>query len=607
MANLLIVESPAKAKTIEKYLGEGWEVKASLGHVRDLPENEMAVSVPDFRPSYTWTGDGKSVCEMLKRAANRAISSGGEVYLGSDDDREGEAISWHLQQILGLQNPKRIRLGEITKKGVLKAVSEPATINVCLVAAQEARRIVDRFVGYMVSPFVQELLGRYDYSAGRVQSIAVRLVVDRENQIQSHSALAHYGATATFEGGWKASWDTGKEKITDKELALTVASIKKFKVLEASTEKSKSAPFAPFITSTLQQAASNALNIRAKKCMDAAQKLYEGGHITYMRTDNPNLTDDMIAAVRAYSEINNLPLPETARYWKAKDGAQEAHKGIHPTDINVLEAGETEDEKALYKLIWKRTVACQLADAEFLNRKLVLGADLNGAPIQMIATQQTLVTPGYKVLLSEDQAEDNESEATEPNIALPLLEIGEYVSAVSNSLDSFKTKAAKRYSEATLVKELEKNGIGRPSSFAAIMESITKTRKYLRIKKGTKFFEPTERGQALAQSLTGRFSFMEVEFTRELEIKLDLIASNKARYKEVLSDFYSKLNQELESAQKNLTPLHQCPLCARGLLLVQGDKKEFFGCRGFFDKTCKGAFPAIDGKPVFPTQAALAN
>ncbi|EPK6584971.1 type I DNA topoisomerase [Pseudomonas aeruginosa] len=603
MGNLLIVESPAKAKTFEGYLGPGWEVKASFGHIRDLPEHEMGVAGPEYRPDYVFIGEGKKVSEVLKNAARRALSSGGAVYLGSDDDREGEAIAWHLQQVLGLQDPKRITFGEISKKEILRAVAEPRKINVRLVAAQEARRILDRIVGYYISPIVQELMATYDYSAGRVQSVAVLLVVERENLIRAHTAVTHHSARFAFQGGWSADW-APDEKCTDLATAERIANARQFTVLEHSVGESRSSPFKPFITSTLQQAASNALNLRSKACMEAAQKLYEAGHITYMRTDNPNLTDDMLVAVRDYCAAQNLPLSDEPRTWKAKADAQEAHKGIHPTDITRLEAGEDEAQRKLYQLIWKRTVACQMADAVFKVTKVKLKPEGLDGTVAVTGEHSELVSPGYKTILAEDDSEDKPDEVSHTTGAIPPLETGASLTATSGEVVTTKTKAARRFTEASLVKELESRGIGRPSSFAAIMENISKTRRYVQLKKGTKFLEPTDRGEKLVQVLLNRFSFMDVDFTRDLERKLDEIAKGTANYRSVIAGFHQQLQDEIAKLLREIEPLHPCPKCGRGLLLIEKKKEKgkeasaFFGCRGFFDKKCDGIYPAKDGAPV---------
>ncbi|WP_313479287.1 type I DNA topoisomerase [Stutzerimonas kunmingensis] len=597
MTNLLIVESPKKAKTIAGYLGPEWEVHASVGHVRDLPDKSIGVSPPDFRPEYVFTGNGKEICERLSRVASRCE----HVYLGSDDDREGEAIAWHLQQILGLKEPRRIAFGEVTKSSITKAISEWRKIDVHRVASQEARRITDRLVGYQVSPTLQRALGSWDLSAGRVQSVALKIVVELEHKIEQHQALSYYTVEAEFDGGWSAQWQSGEKHFTDKHLAELVAKAKNFTVLDYETTHSTSAPFSPFITSTLQQAASNALKMRPKICMETAQSLYQQGLITYMRTDNPNLTDEMIQAVRLYATDHGLALPPEPRSWKAPEGAQEAHKAIMPTDLSRLEAGETDKEKDLYRLIWLRTVACQLADAEFKNHKITLESKNTEQPYVFCATYQELTKPGYKQLMQRDDTEEAE-EGGAPNAALPMMAAGSAITAKQARVKTQKTKAQKRFTEASLIKQLERLGVGRPSSYAGIMETITKERGYVRNKGKTQFLEPTERGLKVYKALEGRFSFMNVDYTNELESKLDGIQSGTSKYKAVLSEVYSDLSREIDDFKSHVKPIHPCPKCGNGLMHTKSAKGSFWSCSGFMDGSCDVALPDKEGTPLLAAQ-----
>lgn len=597
MTNLLIVESPKKAKTIAGYLGPEWEVHASVGHVRDLPEKSIGVSPPDFRPEYVFTGNGKEICERLSRVAARCE----HVYLGSDDDREGEAIAWHLQQILGLKEPRRIAFGEVTKTSITKAISEWRKIDVHRVASQEARRITDRLVGYQVSPTIQRALGNWDLSAGRVQSVALKIVVELEQKIEQHQALSYYTVEADFDGGWSAQWHSGEKHFTDKQQADLVAKARGFTVSGYETTHSSSAPFSPFITSTLQQAASNALKMRPKICMETAQSLYQQGLITYMRTDNPNLTDEMIQAVRSYATEHDLALPPSPRTWKAPEGAQEAHKAIMPTDLSKMDAGDSDKEKALYRLIWLRTVACQLADAEFKNHKLTLESIGTDRPYVFFATYQELVSAGYKQLMQRDDTEDAE-EGGAATVALPMLTTGTSITAKQVRVKAQKTKAQKRFTESSLIKQLEKLGIGRPSSYAGIMETITKERGYVRNKGKTQFLEPTERGMRVYKALEGRFSFMNVGYTNELEKRLDGIQSGTSKYKAVLSEVYNDLDREISDFKNHVKPIHPCPKCGNGLMHIKSAKGSFWSCSGFADGTCDQALPDNEGSPLLAAQ-----
>ena len=386
-AKLLILESPGKVKKVQEILGSGWKVAASVGHVRDLPVKEMGVTAPDFKPKYIPTDRGKEVLSRLAALVNNAEA----IYLATDPDREGEAIAWHLQDALKLKDAKRVTYSEITESAIKEALAAPRAIDMHLVAAQEGRRALDRLCGYMVSGPLSNAAGE-KLSAGRVQSPAVRLVVEREREIKSFQSTTHYTVEATFESvdnitdGWKAAWQLkpwlGEEEyLLEKGIAEKVATIRAFEVVDCKETENASAPPAPFSTSSLQQAASNALKFTPKQTMQLAQKLYEGGHITYMRTDSPNLSKEAVQALRAFCEEQGWPVVEKPRTWKSKEGAQEAHEAIRPTHVEIEDAGETADEKALYRLIRLRSLASQLADAQYAVRVLQLKADIDGKAV----------------------------------------------------------------------------------------------------------------------------------------------------------------------------------------------------------------------------------
>lgn len=379
--NLLILESPGKVKKVQSILGGDWKVVASVGHVRDLPERELGIALPNFTPSYTPTERGKEVLGRLKGLA----ASASAVYLATDPDREGEAIAWHLADALRLKNPRRVTYGEITESAILAAIKAPRSLDMALVSAQEARRVLDRFCGYLVSGPLSRAAGAR-LSAGRVQSPAARLVVEREQNIRNFVSVTHYGAELAFAEGWSATWLTrpwledGQEYLLNRALAEQAAALRSLTVLDCKESESRTAPPAPFTTSSLQQAASNALKFTPKQTMQLAQKLYEGGQITYMRTDSPNLSAEAVTEIRAFCESQGWPLVEKPRTWKSKDGAQEAHEAVRPTHIEVEDAGETAEEQALYRLIRLRTLASQLADAVYDVRTLRLCAELDGTP-----------------------------------------------------------------------------------------------------------------------------------------------------------------------------------------------------------------------------------
>lgn len=553
---LLILESPGKVKKVQEILGPDWKVAASVGHVRDLPPREMGVAAPDFKPKYVPTDRGKEVLSRLAKSAKQAEA----VYLATDPDREGEAIAWHLQDALKLKDARRITYAEITETAIKTALDAPRSIDMALVAAQEGRRVLDRLCGYMVSGPLSSVAGER-LSAGRVQSPAVRLVVEREREIKSFRSTIHYSAELTFEQedniaeGWKAVWqvkpwlEDGQEYLLDKALARKAAALRSLEVLDCEESERRCAPPAPFTTSSLQQAASNVLKLSPKQTMLLAQKLYEGGHITYMRTDSPNLSQEAVDAIRVYCEGQGWPLVETPRTWKSKEGAQEAHEAIRPTHIEVEEAGETDEEKALYRLIRLRSLASQLEDAVYAVRVLQLATDLDGRQALFEAKGRTLLSLGWKVLtandaVTEDAPSDDLESAAELENPVPAMKTGVLLSAQAGTVLTKKTKPTTRFTEASLVRELERRGIGRPSTYAAILDTITR-RSYVKTEK--RFLLPTQLGETVVDSLYGHFSFVEYEFTRTMELALDDIAAGKADYRTVVGKAHARLRQELQA------------------------------------------------------------
>ena len=589
-AKLLILESPGKVKKVQEILGPGWKVAASVGHVRDLPTKEMGVVGPDFKPHYVPTDRGK---EVLARLAG-FVKNADAVYLATDPDREGEAIAWHLADVLKLKDAKRVTYAEITEKAIKAALDAPRSIDMALVAAQEGRRVLDRFCGYMVSGPLSNAAGQ-KLSAGRVQSPAVRLVVEREREIQNFYSMTHYGAELTFENvdnitdGWKACWlvkpwlEEGKEYLVDRSLAEKAASLRSLEVIDCKESESSSAPPAPFTTSSLQQAASNALKFSPKQTMQLAQKLYEGGHITYMRTDSPNLSLDAVETIRTFCESQNWPLVEKPRTWKSKEGAQEAHEAIRPTHIEVEDAGDTADEKALYRLIRLRSLASQLKDAVYAVRVLQLGAELDGKQAVFEARGRTMLSQGWKVLTANDAATEDADDSAEQENPVPVMKPGTSPTALSGAVLTKRTKPAARYTEASLVRELEKLGIGRPSTYAAILDTIM-SRGYVKTEKRN--LVPTPLGAVVVDSLCGNFSFVEYEFTRTMEQALDDMAAGKAQYRTVISEAHARLEQEVQTFARATGKI--CEKC--GKAMVHRIKKpgkdgkggyDFWGCTGW--------------------------
>jgi len=598
---LMIIESTGKIEKLSAILGDGWKIAASVGHVRDLPQKEMGVAAPDFKPSYELTERGEGVVAKLKNLVKQADS----VYLATDPDREGEAISWHLQQCLKLSNPLRVTFNEITANAVKAALIAPRTIDVKRVAAQEARRVLDRLVGYMVSPELSRQTGER-LSAGRVQSPAVRLVVERERAIRAFKVTNHFGAALFFadaktSGEWSAEWLTKPKFVTednpyfmDRAFAATVAEVKAVVVKSFDESEAKRSPPPPFTTSTMQQAASVALGLDPKAAMDAAQKLYEQGHITYHRTDNPNVSDDSLGDIYAVAVKLGLDMADEPRKFKAPAGAQVGHPAVTPTHWEVEEAGETSDQRALYKLIRLRAIACQLADARYAVRTVRLEAaqPVGGKDVEFEARGRTLVYQGWLKLIAGDQTEEEDGEGKEPSNPIPVCEPGERLDVARGKLLEKKTKPPSRFTQATLVKKLESEGIGRPATYAAIMDNIV-TRAYVKTDK--KYLVPTATGELIVDSLVGKFEFLDLGFTREIEESLDRIALGEAGYKAVIAKVHDQLNRELSTLQVSATPKHPCPECGKPLRRIPGKSGHFWGCSGHPD--CSVTLPDEGGKP----------
>lgn len=600
MTTLVIVESPGKVKKITGLLGAGYKVVASVGHVRDLPPKELGVQPPDFTPHYEPTERGRSRIAELKKD----VAAASRVLLATDPDREGEAISWHLADALKLKNPERITFTAITKAAVQAAVAAPRTIDMPRVRAQEARRALDRIVGYRVSPALSGRAGQ-PLSAGRVQSPAVRLVVDREREIANFKVTEHFGAELIFandDGGqWKVAWDTkphlkdGQSYMLDAELATTVAAVRAVTVATFSDTEKGRAPAAPFTTSTLQQVAGKRLKFKPKRTMELAQRLYEQGAITYHRTDAPNMDAEGREDILAYASSAGLPVSEKARRWKAKEGAQEGHEAIRPTHAAELEAGENADERALYKLIWQRAVASQLADATYAVRTVSLAGDAAGQAVTFSGSGRTLIAPGWLVVYADDAADKSEDDDAEgSNNPIPALAEGNALTADNGRLLTKHTKPPTRFTEATLVAEMERLGIGRPSTYASIIENIT-SRAYV-IEGEKSYLFPSPVGEQIRDALVGRFRFAELDYTRGLEDQLDHIAEGQADYRAVVAEAWNALDAELGALDSAaIAPAHPCPECGKPLSRRKGQYGFFWSCTGYPD--CKVSLPDAKGKP----------
>jgi DNA topoisomerase-1 len=599
--SLVIVESPAKAKTIKKYLGSKFIVKASMGHVRDLPKSQLGVNVEkQFEPKYiTVRGKGDVLKEL--RDAGKKVK---RVYLAADPDREGEAIAWHLAQILKLplNEECRVVFNEITKTAVKDAFKHPRKINMDLVNAQQARRILDRLVGYGISPILWKKVKK-GLSAGRVQSVAVKLIIDRENEIRSFVPEEYWTVTAVLLSGeeeFEAKFfGYGRQKAELKSKAdvqelLDKIKGKRFVVEDLKTSERRRNPSPPFITSTLQQEAARKLNFRAQKTMAVAQQLYEGvdlgkegtvGLITYMRTDSTRVSETAMSEARTYikESFGDEYLPNTPRSHKKKAGAQDAHEAIRPTSVIRTPAEVKEylsrDQFRLYKLIWERFVASQMASAVFD----AVSADIRVGEALFRATGSKMKFPGFMKVYVEGK-DDNKKEE---NKWLPPLEKGQQLKRKSITPKQHFTQPPPRYTEATLVKELEEKGIGRPSTYAPTLETIKK-RGYVLME--DKRFVPSELGEIVI-GLIGEFfpEVLNVEFTAHMEDDLDQVEAGKANWVEILDRFYGPFRERLVTAEKEMAEVElqdevsdeNCEKCGSPMVYKFGRYGKFLACSAF--------------------------
>ncbi|MFA5020790.1 MAG: type I DNA topoisomerase [Patescibacteria group bacterium] len=597
---LLIVESPAKAKTISKYLDNEYTVKASIGHIRDLPKsNKNAIDIPaGFVPHYEVSPGKEKVVAELKALSKNAE----EVLLATDPDREGEAIAWHIKEAIGLKHPQRVVFHEITKEAVQEAMKHPRPIDENLKEAQEARRVLDRLFGYDLSGLLWKKL-RYGLSAGRVQSPALRIIVEREKEIRAFVPEKYFVIEAEMETpqSERISFRCAQE-IKDAGLAeQIVARAKTADWHAASVEESEAIrrAKAPFHTSTLQQASSTRLGYSPSQTMRLAQKLYEAGHITYMRTDSTNLS------AQAMKEANELIIEKFGKNYakpqkfltKSKN-AQEAHEAIRPTHFSKLEAGATPQEHKLYQLIWNRTMASQMADAKMLKTRVTArispparGGDQEGEGVpDFIADGMRIVFDGWLAADQKSRGEETE---------LPKVEKGEKLKLLEITNTEKQTEPPHRYSEAGLVKELEKRGIGRPSTYASIINTIL-ARGY--VEKEQKSLKSTDTGEVVADFLEKYFSgYISDTYTAELEDELDEIAKGKLTYLKLLTDFYGPFAKEIK-AKKDIEKISnlgdapagiKCPDCGSPMIIKLSRGGKFYSCSRYPD--CSGAM-TIEGK-----------
>ncbi|MGL6006243.1 type I DNA topoisomerase [Aeromonas sobria] len=622
--SLVIVESPAKAKTINKYLGKDYVVKSSVGHVRDLPTSGSASTEPKkpvirgiklsetekaakdrkalfarmgINPTAGWQanyqilpGKEKVVSELQALAEKADI-----IYLATDLDREGEAIAWHLREIIGGDDSryKRVVFNEITKSAIQEAFAQPSELNIHRVNAQQARRFLDRVVGYMVSPLLWKKLAR-GLSAGRVQSVAVRLIVDKEREIKAFVPVEFWDLNADLLTGEQSALrmevvsrnGADFKPVTQAETFAAVAALEgvDYKVVNREDKPTGSKPSAPFITSTLQQAASTRLSFGVKKTMMMAQRLYEAGYITYMRTDSTNLSKEAVEALREYigEQFGAAYLPAEPLLYGAKAGAQEAHEAIRPSSVLVtaeMLEGMEPDAMRLYDLIWRQFVACQMTPAQYDSSTLTVKA----GEFELKARGRILRFAGWTKALPPMGRKGDDSQ-------LPAVTVGEVLKLVKLDPRQHFTKPPARFTEAALVRELEKRGIGRPSTYASIISTIV-DRGYVRVESRRFFAE--KMGEIVTDRLVENFvELMNYEFTAKMEDKLDGVAEGSLEWKQVLDSFYAEFTQELEKADKSseeggmranqmvMTDI-DCPDCSRKMGIRTATTGVFLGCSGY--------------------------
>lgn len=616
--NLVIVESPSKAKTIGKYLGSDYKVEACMGHLRDLPKSTMGVDIEhDFTPEYVPLAGKEAIISELRNASEKAAC----VYLATDPDREGEAISWHLKVLLSLpdEKSKRVTFNEITKNVVLQSIQQPREIDSDLVDAQQARRILDRIVGYQLSPLLWKKVRR-GLSAGRVQSVATRLVVEREREILAFVPKEFWTLDVKLRcinktGSFLARYygDGKKRELHSVEEADQIIEDIRGKILtiqDIKRSEKRRSPTPPFITSTLQQEASRKLNMTPRRTMVVAQQLYEGvditgegtvGLITYMRTDSLRLSEEALAAAKEFiiDRYGAPYYPGTARHFRKKEGAQDAHEAIRPSNVRLdpetIKDDLTREQYRLYKLIWSRFVACQMSDARYD----AVQVDTVCAGHVFRAADQIMRFPGFTAVYEEGR--DDETE--EKNEKIPELDGSERLTAEHMEKEQHFTMPPARYTEATLVKAMEERGVGRPSTYASIVATI-QDRDYV-IKK-EKRLSPTPLGMVVTDLMIERFNdIIDVEFTANMEHQLDEVETGKLPWKQVLRSFYAGFHKEMLDAEQALegkrikVPDEEsdevCELCGRRMVIKTGRFGRFLACPGFPD--CKNTKPIVERMP----------
>ena len=605
-SSLVIVESPAKAKTIGKYLGPGYQVKACMGHLRDLPKSTLSVDIENnFEPNYRPIKGKEDIINDLKKSAKASEL----VYLATDPDREGEAISWHLKELLGLSDEKarRVTFNEITKRVVNESIAQPREIDQSLVDAQQARRILDRIVGYQLSPLLWKKI-RSGLSAGRVQSVATRMVCDREHEIAAFQPQEYWSLDVrlTPDGTERSAFlahyhgENGKKKDLNaiEEVNAVVEAVKResFAVKTVKRQEKQRSPAAPFTTSTLQQEASRKLNMTPRRTMAIAQQLYEGvdisgegtvGLITYMRTDSLRLSDEALAAVRGFIQgrYGGGYCPAAPRTYKTKAGAQDAHEAIRPSDVNLtpeqVKKDLTGDQYRLYWLIWSRFVACQMSNAVYDAVSVEIQAGVHG----FRASSSSLKFSGYTAVYEEGKDEEKE----EKEGKLPPLAEGQQLKSLDFQPGQHFTQPPPRYTDASLIRAMEENGIGRPSTYAPTVSTIL-DREYV-VKDG-KYLHTTPLGEVVNGLMEDKFAdIVNTGFTASMEKALDDVETGNKQWKELLQEFYGPFRAELDQAEKDLEGVRLkvpdeesdevCDECGRKMVIKSGRFGRFLACPGY--------------------------
>ena len=621
MSNLLIIESPNKIKSIKKYLGSDFDVMATVGHIRDLPKSKLGVDIDNgFKPQYINMADKKSLIKSLKEAATNSDG----VYLATDPDREGEAISWHLAQILelDLNEANRITFNEITEKGIKSGVSAPRKIDLNLVDAQQARRVLDRIVGYKLSPFLWRKV-KSGLSAGRVQTVALRLVVEREREIEKFESEEYWSIDAKLIASRKSfmaklfGYADGKKIDTvpnadEAQKIVDALESKEYIVSDIKKGIRNRQPSPPFITSTLQQEASRKLGFTGQRTMRIAQQLYEGvdipgigtvGLITYMRTDSLRISEEARAAANSFiaNTYGSNYLPKSPRYFKTKNGAQDAHEAIRPTNISLtpssISGALSTEQYKLYKLIWERFIASLMAACV----QNTVAANITCGDYLFKASGNTVKFDGFTVLYEEGKDDDEAAET-----ALPEMNIGDVLKLKELTPNQHFTQPPARYTEPTLIKALDENGIGRPSTYAPIMSNILQ-RDYIEREK--KSLKPTKLGMVVVDLITEYFKrIVDVKFTAGLEVQLDKIGIGELNWIDTIEDFYKDFDALYKKAESSLDGKRVkvpdvesdvvCEKCGRTMVIKSGRFGKFLACPGY--PSCKNTKPVPEDEVKEP-------